>query len=178
MIPSAVAVRRPAFLILLCVLGGCGLTSSPWKDARAKKAQPSRAVVAPAPTSADGFVALTGRRLSPAASAGSSIPLPTGGGKVAALLDVRDLLTPRTSFAGPRLLLQQGAALDEANGIEAEELVHTPDPTELVATIRAFTGPGPWEGEHAGSIQVTENGFLLLRTDPSTLAAISRFLGQ
>jgi hypothetical protein len=96
MIPSVVALRRPAFLILLSVLCGCGLTSSPWKDARAKTAQPSRAVVAPAPTSVDGFVARTGRRHSPASPVGGTTALATGDGKVSALLDVRDLLAPRT----------------------------------------------------------------------------------
>ncbi|MGE0142917.1 MAG: hypothetical protein AB7I19_00875 [Planctomycetota bacterium] len=167
-----------AGVLCLSILGACGLTSSPWKDARARKSAAPRDPVASRFANSDGYTALTARRSLPTSPVGSATVQATSGGKVSALLDVRDLLAPRTSFAGPRLLLQQGTELDDSEGVADDELVHTPDPAELLATLRAYTGPGPWEGDNAGSLEVTESGFLLVRTDPGTLAAIARFLGQ
>ncbi len=80
------------------------------------------------------------------------------------MYDVRDLLMARPNFPAPRI---QGLPTgEESYGYQEEqETTRVMDPDQLIDLIRNATGPDYWEETEGASIEVTDNGVLLVRAD-------------
>lgn len=80
------------------------------------------------------------------------------------MYDVRDLLMARPNFPAPRI---QGLPTgEEAYGYaEPPEPTRMIDPDQLIDLIRNATGPDYWEETDGASMEVTDNGLLLVRAD-------------
>lgn len=89
--------------------------------------------------------------------------------------DVRDLLHPRTDFAGPAMILdpeKPGISLQDPDE-ESKEV----DPAFIEEMIKTATGAASWEDTEAASVTLVNGSLLVVRQTAEVHKEIDRILG-